>query len=172
MLNSQIQYALDDPAGGAQLGQGVHYDQIINVPRLASEAQGEKAETAVQPADPVSDLTNDLGYQTATQVNTAVATRVPTTRTVNGHTLSADISVTKGDVGLGAVENTALSTWAGSTNITTLGTIAAGIKTGAPGGAAGVLKFGKVTVGAVVLDSANYLEVSIDGVVKKLLLAT
>jgi hypothetical protein len=33
---------------------------------------------------------------------------------------------TKSDVGLSAVENTALSTWAGSTNLTTLGTIATG----------------------------------------------
>lgn len=33
---------------------------------------------------------------------------------------------TKSDVGLGNVENTALSTWAGSTNITTLGTISSG----------------------------------------------
>lgn len=31
--------------------------------------------------------------------------------------------VTKADVGLGSVENTALSTWAGSTNITSIGTI-------------------------------------------------
>ena len=35
-------------------------------------------------------------------------------------------TLTKTDVGLGNVENTALSTWAGSTNITTLGTIATG----------------------------------------------
>lgn len=35
-------------------------------------------------------------------------------------------SVTKTQVGLGNVENTALSTWAGTTNITTLGTIATG----------------------------------------------
>ena len=35
-------------------------------------------------------------------------------------------SVTKSQVGLGSVENTALSTWAGSANITTLGTIATG----------------------------------------------
>lgn len=35
-------------------------------------------------------------------------------------------AVTKTDVGLANVENTALSTWAGSTNITTLGTITAG----------------------------------------------
>jgi hypothetical protein len=35
-------------------------------------------------------------------------------------------SVTKTDVGLSAVENTALSTWAGSANITTLGSISSG----------------------------------------------
>jgi len=35
-------------------------------------------------------------------------------------------SEVKSDIGLGNVENTALSTWAGSTNITTLGTIATG----------------------------------------------
>lgn len=35
-------------------------------------------------------------------------------------------ATTKGDVGLGNVENTALSTWAGSSSITTLGTIATG----------------------------------------------
>ena len=35
-------------------------------------------------------------------------------------------SVTASDIGLGNVENTALSTWAGSTNITTLGTVTTG----------------------------------------------
>lgn len=35
-------------------------------------------------------------------------------------------TVTKTDVGLSAVENTALSTWGGSSNITTIGTISAG----------------------------------------------
>ena len=36
------------------------------------------------------------------------------------------VTLVKGDVGLGSVENTALSTWAGSANITTLGTVATG----------------------------------------------
>jgi hypothetical protein len=36
-------------------------------------------------------------------------------------------TLAKGDVGLGNVENTALSTWAGSANITSLGTIATGV---------------------------------------------
>ena len=43
---------------------------------------------------------------------------------VNGY--AGVVSLTKSDVGLGNVENTALSTWAGTTNITTLGTIATG----------------------------------------------
>jgi trimeric autotransporter adhesin len=37
---------------------------------------------------------------------------------------------TKSDIGLGSVENTALSTWAGTTNITTLGTVVTGIWNG------------------------------------------
>jgi len=36
-------------------------------------------------------------------------------------------TVTSSDVGLGSVENTALSTWGGSTNVTTVGTIGTGI---------------------------------------------
>lgn len=48
------------------------------------------------------------------------------TITNNLNDVGLDVSVTKSDVGLGNVENTALSTWAGSSNITTLGTIATG----------------------------------------------
>jgi hypothetical protein len=51
---------------------------------------------------------------------------VPATRTVNGHALSGNVTVSKSDLGLGSVENTALSTWAGGANLTTLGTITTG----------------------------------------------
>lgn len=61
-----------------------------------------------------------------TDLITVLNGKVPTTRTVNGHALSSDVTVTKSDIGLGNVENTALSTWTGSTNITTLGTIGTG----------------------------------------------
>lgn len=57
---------------------------------------------------------------------TATSTYVPKTLTVNGHALSGNISVTASDLGLGSVENTALTTWPGSTSITTLGTITTG----------------------------------------------
>ena len=44
---------------------------------------------------------------------------------VNGYV--GVVVLAKSDVGLGSVENTALSTWAGTTNITTLGTIGTGV---------------------------------------------
>jgi len=59
----------------------------------------------------------------------------------------------------------------GATLVTAGLTVVGSLTTGAPSGAAGALKAGKVTAGAVVLDAANYWEVSIDGVVKKVLLA-
>jgi hypothetical protein len=61
-------------------------------------------------------LTMGDGF-TSTKGNTAYS---HTSATNNPH------SVTATQVGLGNVENTALSTWAGSTNITTLGTITSG----------------------------------------------
>lgn len=40
-------------------------------------------------------------------LSSAVGGKVPTSRTVNSHSLSSDVTVTKGDVGLGNVDNTA-----------------------------------------------------------------
>ena len=82
-----------------------------------------------------SDITNDSGFITNASIPSATTTtpkmngtaavgtqttwakgdhvhpsdtsRVPTTRTVNGHALSSNVTVTKGDVGLGNAENTA-----------------------------------------------------------------
>ncbi len=51
---------------------------------------------------------------------------VPQSFTINGHALAGNITVTASDLGLGNVENTALSTWAGTSNIVTLGTISTG----------------------------------------------
>lgn len=61
-----------------------------------------------------------------------VGNYVPITRRVNNHPLSADVVVTKSDIGLGLVENTALSTWGGSSNIVTVGTVTAGVWAGTP----------------------------------------
>ena len=46
--------------------------------------------------------------------------------TTGSYSDPAWLTISKAKVGLGSVENTALSTWAGSANITTLGTIASG----------------------------------------------
>jgi hypothetical protein len=62
--------------------------------------------------------------------NAASSSYVPKTTTVNNHALSGNISVSQSDIGLGNVENTALSTWTGSSNITTLGTIGTGVWNG------------------------------------------
>jgi hypothetical protein len=76
----------------------------------------------------------DILYSSATNTlsklggNTS-ATKKFLTQTGNGSISAAPgwNTATSSDVGLGNVENTAVSTWAGSTNITTLGTIATGV---------------------------------------------
>lgn len=50
-------------------------------------------------------LGNDANF--ATTVTNALAGKVPTTRTVNGHALSGDVTVSKSDVGLGNVTDNA-----------------------------------------------------------------
>lgn len=44
---------------------------------------------------------------TQSELEAGLATKVPTSRTVNGNELSADINLTKNDIGLGSVDNTA-----------------------------------------------------------------
>lgn len=112
--------------------------QILNKPSLATVAtSGAYSDLSGRPTA-LSSFTNDSGYITSSALSpyltsaTAASTYVPLTRTVNGHALSADVTVTKSDVGLSVVENTALSTWTGSTSVTTLGTISTGTWSGTP----------------------------------------
>ncbi len=79
----------------------------------------------------------DIVYSSASNTLSKLAGNTTTTRNFLRQTGTGSVSaapswdtVTKTDVGLSNVENTALSTWAGSTNITTLGTISAGTWTG------------------------------------------
>lgn len=83
-----------------------------------------------------TDKTKLNGIEVGAQVNTVTS--------VAGKT--GVITLTKGDVGLGNVENTALSTWVGSTAITTLGTITSGTWNGTT--------IGTVTQGAVTAHQA------------------
>lgn len=80
-----------------------------------------------------TDVTNTK-YPTVSAVNTGLATKEPTiTSGTTSQYYRGDKSFQTLDkiaVGLANVENTALSTWNGSTNITTLGTIATGVWNG------------------------------------------
>lgn len=75
----------------------------------------------------------DMLYSSATNTLAKLAGNITTTKkfltqTGDGTNSAAPSwgTVSKSDVGLGNVENTALSTWGGSTNVTTLGTIGTG----------------------------------------------
>lgn len=80
-----------------------------------------------------SYATGDTLYASATNTLSKLSGNTTTTRNFLRQTGTGSASaapawdtVTKTDVGLSNVENTALSTWAGSANITTLGTISSG----------------------------------------------
>lgn len=92
---------------------------------FATSAQGTLADSALQSASIGSTVQAYSGNLDAFAINGS-SFYVPATRQVNGHALSADVTITKSDISLGSVENTALSTWAGSGSITTLGTISSG----------------------------------------------
>ena len=83
--------------------------------------------TATQAAlDGKAAATHGHAQSEVTNLVTDLAAKVPTSRTVNGHALGSDVTVTKSDVSLGNVEDIALSTWSGSSSLTTLGTVATG----------------------------------------------
>ena len=82
----------------------------------------------------IENGTITLGSASITPITShqSLAGYVPTSREVNGHALTDDITISKSDVGLGNVENTKLSTWTGSNKIVTVGTITTGTWNGTP----------------------------------------
>lgn len=109
-------YNLSFAAGTPIIGSGLTYsptseEKTINIPTKTSH------------------LTNDSNFITSHQSIYSLTIKnsdesYSLTYTPNSSSLS--ITLGKSWVGLGNVENTKLSTWAGSTNITTLGTITRG----------------------------------------------
>lgn len=74
----------------------------------ATAAQGTLADSAVQPGDLAAVATSGAYGDIVGRPTTAADLgAVPTTRTVAGHALSADVTLAKADVGLGSVDNTA-----------------------------------------------------------------
>ena len=67
----------------------------------------------------------DQGLDTG-GANAVTAAQAKAAHTHSGVTSGNPHSVSKSDVGLGSVENTALSTWAGTSNITTVGALSSG----------------------------------------------
>lgn len=54
----------------------------------------------------ILQLAGDLGGTATSPTVPELANKVPTSRTINGHALSANVTVTKSDIGLGNVDNT------------------------------------------------------------------
>ena len=90
------------------------------------------ASTAFNALSPITTL-GDMIYGSAANTSSRLAGNTSTTpmflkQTGTGAASAAPVwsTISKIDIGLGNVENTALSTWTGSANITTLGTIGTG----------------------------------------------
>ena len=81
--------------------------------KITFSTRGGEAANVVTAATLKTDMelnnvnnTSDSEKPISTAAQTALNGKVPTTRQINGHTLSADVTITKGDVGLGNVDNT------------------------------------------------------------------
>ncbi len=85
---------------------------------------------------------------------------LPGVTSLNGR--AGAVSITKADVGLTDVENTKLSTWAGTTNISTVGVISSGTWNGStitiPRGGTGLTSLGSINALLGVAGSGTSLE--------------
>lgn len=89
-------------AATARSNLGLGTASVTASTAYATAAQGATADAAA------SGLSSHVGNTANPHGTTAAQTgAVPTSRTVNGHALTADVTVTKSDVGLGNVDNTA-----------------------------------------------------------------
>lgn len=100
---------------------------------IASGGTGQTtASAAFNALSPITTL-GDIIYGSGTNTSARLAGNITTTKQFLSQTGTGTVSaipswsaLTKADVGLANVENTALSTWSGSTNIMTLGAISSG----------------------------------------------
>ncbi len=111
---------------GSVTSSGVIQGTSLNVG--AGAISGGTVNGATISGGTLSGGTVQGGTLTATAVNGVTTGNI----IVNSGSYSdpAWLSISKSKVGLGNVENTALSTWAGSANVTTLGTVGTGIWNG------------------------------------------
>jgi len=93
-------------------------NDATNSQAAATSFNGSANYTLRLPVTIKADITGDISGNAETVTNGVYTT--------GSYTDPTWLTITKSKVGLGDVENTALSTWAGSSNITTLGTISTG----------------------------------------------
>jgi hypothetical protein len=114
--------ALTTPDIGAATGTSLTATGTITGSQITSTVATGLAPFVVTSTTPVANL--NIGGNAATA--TIAGNVSGTVAIANGGTGATDAANARTNLGLGNVENTALSTWAGSTNLTTLGTISAG----------------------------------------------
>lgn len=138
VITPNVTTAITHAGGNQQAAVFVNSNGVVNAGIKGSAVFGEGRTASVDytayftNADIAGSLKYVDGNQAAGRVLTSDLNGVATWQavaaggvtSVNGYT--GIVTLAKSDVGLGNVENTALSTWAGSTNITTLGTIGTG----------------------------------------------
>lgn len=69
--------------------------------------EGAAASSTTPKMDGTAAVGSETAFARGDHIHPSDTSRVPTTRTVAGHALSADVTLVKGDVGLGNVDNTA-----------------------------------------------------------------
>jgi len=116
---TQIDAKLDSSAIPTKASLDVDHLITLSGVTDASDSLGTFTGSTISDSDTVKGALQDL--------ETAVETKA-TTSSLSSHTDSTSNphTVTKAQVGLTSVEDTALSTWAGTTNVTTVGTIGTG----------------------------------------------
>lgn len=101
-----------DEAGAADAILGKSTDDATKNTVYGAKAAATAAQSTANAAKATADAALPRSEFTTfkTGNDTALAGKVDKTTTVNGHALSANVTVTKSDVGLGSVENKALDT--------------------------------------------------------------
>ena len=135
---------------------------------IANGGTGQTAKAAgFNALSPITTL-GDIIYGDGANSNNRLAGSTSATKYFLSQTGTGSVSaapawslVTKSDVGLGSVENTALSTWAGTSNIITVGTITGGtwhgaVVTGTYGGTGVNNGSSTITIGGNVTVSGAY----------------
>lgn len=93
------------------------YGNIVthNVSEFATAEQGQTADSAIQPGDNISELTNDSNYQSESQVNTSISTHnasttahsdIRTTLAGKQNTLTAGANITLSGATISATDTT------------------------------------------------------------------